>query len=215
MPQGAPPAPPAPVAPVGFAPPAPAPAPAFAPAPASAPAPFDAAAALDVTAPLGAPVAGPFDAAAAAAPTYDPMPQYTSETISPMPELEPAGAVAVDAEAAAEPGELPAWASLGTALVLAMAALAWQFVSYYASEQLPVVQASGAVLTYFDQIVAALPLASSSFGMVFGSLLGCIALGMVLLGARRGVREPVLQLAVGGIAGSAIAATVLLPMVAG
>jgi hypothetical protein len=161
-------------------------------------APFGAAAALDVTAPLDA-----------AAPSYDPLPQYTSEVISPMPDVEPA------VDAAAEPSEIPGWASPGSALVLAMAALAWQLVSYYASEQLPVVQASGAVLTYFDQLVAALPLASTPFGMIFGSLLGCVALGMVLLGTRRGVREPVLQVAVGGIAGIAIAATVLLPMVAG
>ncbi len=107
------------------------------------------------------------------------------------------------------------WWSPGIALVLACAALAWQLVSFYARVQLPLVEQSQAALTNFDRVVGGLPLADSAIGQVLGVVLAAAALAIVLVGVRRGLREPALQVTIGSIAGFSVLAMVLLPSVAG
>lgn len=103
----------------------------------------------------------------------------------------------------------------GIGLLLAVSAISWQFVAFYAREQLPVLESSGAPLTRFDQIVGSLPLAGSSIGAFIGIGLAAAALVVVLLGARRGLREPGLQGLVGALALVGVALTVGLPRIAG
>jgi hypothetical protein len=132
----------------------------------------------------------------------------------PMPAGAPefAGAPDLAVAPAAGTADVPEWASPGWALVLAMFALTWQLVSYYAREILPSVKASGTLLSNFDEIVGNAPLLGSSIGGFVGMVLGVGALALMLLGVRSGLREPVLQGAIGLLAGIALAATVLLPM---
>ncbi|MCW2922302.1 MAG: hypothetical protein JWL76_2176 [Thermoleophilia bacterium] len=117
----------------------------------------------------------------------------------------------------AEPGVDPTgqWWAPGIALVLAVAALAWQLVAFYARVQLPEVRASQTPLTNFDNVVSSLPLASSSLGQIVGVLLAAGALGIVLYGSRRGLREPQLQVAIGAIAAISLLAMVALPVLRG
>jgi hypothetical protein len=120
---------------------------------------------------------------------------------------------ATRASAAATP-TVQLWWSPGTALVLAMAAVTWQVVSYYARVQLPLVEASGGQLTYFDLGVRSLPLAGSAFGVVPGLMMAVAAVGILVYGGRRGLRDPALQLIVGMLAAGAIVLASLLPMIA-
>lgn len=106
-------------------------------------------------------------------------------------------------------------ASPGIALVVAMFALTFQLVAYYAREVLPGVKAAGAPLVKFDEIVGAIPLIEGPAGAMLGMLLGVTALVLLLVGVRAGVRDPGLQVPIGLIAALATAATVLLPMLAG
>lgn len=106
-------------------------------------------------------------------------------------------------------------ASPGIALVVAMFALTFQLVAYYAREVLPGVKAAGAPLVKFDEIVGAIPLIEGPAGTMLGMLLGVTGLVLLLVGVRAGVRDPGLQVAIGLIAALATAATVLLPMLAG
>jgi hypothetical protein len=149
--------------------------------------PADPAAALDVSAPLGA--------------TADPV-------LALVPD-----APAAEAAAAVDPNT--AWWSPAHALVLAVAALTWQFIAYYASEQLPVLQASGAPLTKLDEIVGDMPLIGSAAGPLIGILLAAGALAMLLVGTRKGVRAPGLQGAVGAIAAVSVLLVVALPKLVG
>jgi hypothetical protein len=135
--------------------------------------------------------------------------------------IQPTMRTAAEAEQLNAPGgdvtqapTVQVWWSPGTALVLSMAAVSWQLVSYYARVQLPLVEASGGQLTYFDLGVRSLPLAGSSFGVVPGLMLAAAAVGILVYGARRGLRDPVLQLIVGMLAAVAIMLASLLPMIA-
>lgn len=207
----------------------PAPAPAVQPAPQFAP-PADPAAMLDVTAPL-APVApqplqpqpvepaGPGDAY----PTSLAMPQVDAEpaVTASHPELIERGAVVQDAvvevvsstEGADPTGQ---WWAPGNALILACAALAWQLVAFYARTQLPAVEAAGVELTNFDRIIGAMPLVDHAMlGPGIGVLLSSGALAIVLVGSRRGLREPALQLGIGAVAALSVAALPLAGMLAG
>jgi hypothetical protein len=107
------------------------------------------------------------------------------------------------------------WWSTGNALVLAVAAISWQFVAYYASVQLPAVVASGQELTYFDQVVGKLPLASSSLGVLPGIALGMAALALLGIGRRRGLRDTGMQVLVGALALVGILLSQLLPILVG
>lgn len=120
-----------------------------------------------------------------------------------------------EAEPAAPADASTAWWAIGNALLLAVAALAWQLISFYAREQLPAVESSGAPLTRFDQIVGSLPLAGSSVGMVPGVVLALGALGLVAYGSRQGYRDPLLQGVVAGLALLSLALVALLPVIAG
>jgi hypothetical protein len=124
-------------------------------------------------------------------------------------------AFAQDTAADAPAGTVPEWASPGWALVLAMFALTWQLVSYYARDILPGVKASGTLLSNFDEIVGNAPLVGSSLGGIVGMVLGFGGLILMLLGVRAGLREPVLQGVIGLLSVIALAATVLLPKIAG
>jgi hypothetical protein len=88
------------------------------------------------------------------------------------------------------------WFSPGTALVAAMAALAWRLVDAYAHTILPDKVDSGASLDRFDTIVNQLPIAGNIGGTVLGYVLIVAAGGLVVAGWRMRVREPLLQLAV-------------------
>ncbi len=207
--QGAPPAPfPAAPAPAAPAPAAPAQlqgVPAIdAPAPMpSHPMPTDPAAALDVTAPL----AGAMPQAMEHALVEPRHPQSMA-----MPHDEPISITA----AADEPADAASvWWAPGNALVLAVAALAWQFVSYYARVQLPIVESSGAPLTNFDSVVSNLPLAGSSLGPIVGLLLAAGALAIVLVGTRKGLREPALQGGIGALSLVSMLLVAVLPKIAG
>jgi hypothetical protein len=210
VPHAAPPAPPAPPAPAvpasvqhaaaapSAAPPQPYPVQPY-PVQVDAPAPMppgmmptEAIAALDVTAPLAAPPGLAAPAVAAA-----PAPASSPDAAAP----------AVDPNTA--------WWAPAHALVLAMAALTWQFIAYYASEQLPVLQTSGAPLTKLDEIVGNVPLIGTAAGPFFGMALAAGALAMLLVGTRKGVRAPGLQLAVGAIAAMSILLVVALPRLVG
>jgi hypothetical protein len=117
---------------------------------------------------------------------------------------------------AAAPSTMPSLLEApGTALVLAMFALAWQLTAFYARVQLPVKTAAGTALDRFDSIAGALPLASSKAGGFLGTLLAAAAIVLVLLAVRRGEREPVLYAAIGGIGAVALLAPLLLPAIAG
>jgi len=107
------------------------------------------------------------------------------------------------------------WWSPGVALVLGFAALAWQLVSFYAREQLPVVETSGTQLTNFDRVVGAVPLAGSSLGPALGVLLAAGAIGIVLYGSRRGLREPALQIGISVVAALSLLVVIVLPKVLG
>ncbi len=107
------------------------------------------------------------------------------------------------------------WWAPGIALVLAVAALAWQLVSFYARVQLPEVRASQTPLTNFDNVVGNLPLAGSAIGQIVGVVLAAGALGIVLYGSRRGLREPQLQVTIGAIAAVSLLAMFGLPMLRG
>lgn len=112
-------------------------------------------------------------------------------------------------------GPAPTWWSPANALVLAVAALTWQFISFYGREQLPGVKVSGAELRGFDSLVDMLPLATASAGRFVGVALAAAALSVVLYGTRRGLREPVLQGIVGGVAGLSLLMLVALPALVG
>lgn len=107
------------------------------------------------------------------------------------------------------------WWSPANALVLAVAALTWQFISFYAREQLPGVKASGAELRGFDRLVETLPLAGTSAGRVVGVVLAAVALAVVLHGIRRGLREPVIQGIVAVVAVLSLALIAVLPALVG
>jgi hypothetical protein len=177
--------------PVLAPPPAAAPAPPLVPAPALAPAdllPASPAAALDVAAPLGA--------------------------APPAVKVEPDAVPTRDSSTVAAPA--PAgWLDLGTALVLVIAALTWQFLSHYARHQLPDLEASGTELANFDRVVGALPLADTAAGPVLGALLAVGGLAILMRSIRSGEREPVLQGAVGAIATISIVLTLVLGRLAG
>jgi hypothetical protein len=102
------------------------------------------------------------------------------------------------------------WWSPGTALVVAMVALAWQLVATYARERLPARLASGQPIDRFDSIVDRLLLADGVGGQAVGFLLIAAAGTLVYLGFLRGVREPGLQFAIGIVAGLALLLPVLL-----
>lgn len=156
--------------------------------------PTEPAAALDVTAPLAT--------MPAAAPAADP--------------VAPAAAEPAAAEPAADADPTGAWWAPGNALVLAIAGLAWQLLSYYAREQLPALEASGATLTNFDNVVSNLPLAGSMpLGPIVGVLLAGGALALTLAGSRKGLKEPVLQGAVAAIALVSLLLVVALPKLVG
>ncbi len=144
-----------------------------------------------------------------------PLVQAPAMAAQPQPGMEPVSEPMV--ESVAEPAtagdaELPIWAHPGNALILAIAALAWQFLSYYAREQLPSLEQSGAVLSNFDTFVGSLPLAGSSIGAIVGVLLAAGALGSLFAGHRAGLREPVLQGVVATVSVISIALVALLPM---
>lgn len=126
-----------------------------------------------------------------------------------------AGAPSDALDAVADIDPTGQWWAPGIALVLAVAALAWQLVAFYARVQLPAVRASQTPLTNFDNVVGSVPLASSSLGQVVGILLAAGALVIVLYGSRRGLREPQLQVAIGAIAALSMLAMVFLPLLRG
>lgn len=107
------------------------------------------------------------------------------------------------------------WWSPANALVFAVAALTWQFISFYAREQLPGVKASGADLRGFDSLVNALPLAASHPGRFVGVALAACAIGILFQGTRRGLREPVLQGIVGAVCALSLVLIVALPALHG
>lgn len=148
---------------------------------------------------------------------YDepPAPVGGVATATPQDLAERAALAPVPVDGAAPAASTPEWASPGWALVLAMFALTWQLVSYYAREILPSVKASGTLLSNFDEIVGNAPLVGSSLGGIVGMVLGFGGLILMLLGVRAGLREPVLQGVIGFLSIVALAATVLLPKLAG
>lgn len=229
----APDAPPAPVAP----PPPP-------PLPAGFTIPTDAASMLDVSVPLAPalPDAAPHyqPALAVAAPPMPAMPAPSAPVQPSEAPAAPAGGVAAaspddlvelrdprelreahaerDSDSSTAP-PLPTGAAAGiwapsVALVAAMFALAWQLVSYYAASVLPHRVAAGVTLDHYDTIVRGLPLVDGVAGGIVGTVLGIGTLALLLLGVRRGMREPVLQGAVALLASIAAAGTVLLPRLA-
>ncbi|MBC7461311.1 MAG: hypothetical protein H7287_08105 [Thermoleophilia bacterium] len=101
------------------------------------------------------------------------------------------------AEGSPDTDERGAWWSPGFALVAATAALAWQMVATYARERLPIKLSGGEPLVRFDSLVDRLPLVGGTVGQVVGVLLVAGAAALLFLGWRRGVREPVLQGAIG------------------
>lgn len=103
-----------------------------------------------------------------------------------------------------------AWWSPGFALVAATAALAWQMVATYARERLPLKLEGGEALVRFDSLVDRLPLVGGSIGQVFGFLLVAAAAGLLYVGWRRGVREPLLQGAIAVLALFALVGPMLL-----
>lgn len=170
--------------------------------------------------------APPAPAAAAADPA---MPYPPAQALSTLefqvpvqPDETPAlidGIAAARAEGVAEQreaatGEPAAAWSPSIALVAAMFALAWQLVSYYAGSVLPHRVAAGVTLDHYDTIVRGLPLVDGAAGGLVGTVLGFGTLVLLLLGVRRGVREPVLQGAVALLATIAAAGSVLLPTLA-
>lgn len=221
-------APPAPAAPAG----PPAPAAPIAPAAPSAPAgfslPTDSAAALDLTVPL-APVAPP--AQSLAMPEYEPvqaMPDHlqvvegpaplggvaaaSAEDLAALRELRPEpsteGAPAASTGADAD-GQL--WLP-GNFLVLGLLGLTWQLLAVYGGFVLPIRSASGATLDNFDSVVTTLPLMSSwPESCYVGIALGLVALGLIWAGWKRGVREPVLQVAGALLAASPVLLFALVP----
>lgn len=147
------------------------------------------------------------------------MPSFHDTMAQPAHDVEPASDLGDPAASADAPHAPAASGSVllapATALMLAMFALAWQLVSYYARVQLPGIESSGGVLDRFDVLVGALPLLGSTLGPIIGAMLGAGALVLVFLGARRGVREPVLQGAVGLLGALALLAPVALPKLFG
>lgn len=107
------------------------------------------------------------------------------------------------------------WWSPGFALVAAMFALSWQLVAYYAREVLPTRIEAGVTLDNFDVIISRIPLLDGTAGMAAGMLLAAVSIVLLLAGVRKGVREPVLQGAVGVLGLVALVATVLVPRIAG
>jgi hypothetical protein len=147
---------------------------------------------------------------------YDQAPVAIGGVAAASPEdlADRAAAMPVDAAAAAArpAGDVPAWAQPGLALGLAVLAVTWQLVSFYAREILPTAKASAEfTLSNFDEIVGNAPLLGTSLGGMVGMLLGFGSLILLLLGVRGGIREPMLQAAIGLLGGIALAATVLLP----
>lgn len=124
---------------------------------------------------------------------------------------------AVEPAFAAELGDDPTgqWWAPGIGLVLAVAALAWQLVAFYARVQLPVVRTSDQPLTNFDNVISSVPLADSAIGQIVGVLLAAASLAIVLYGSRRGLREPQLQIAIGVIAALSLLCMVALPVLRG
>ncbi|MCW2927501.1 MAG: hypothetical protein JWM86_1469 [Thermoleophilia bacterium] len=213
-----------------FAPPSPE---GLAPMPAGMPFPGSMEAALDVGAPLmhaPSPAMPTQAMPTQAMPQYDAMPSYeampsgampnfeatvTAEptvTFEPAVATEPGDAASGDAASGAAPA---AWWSPGTALVVAMLALAWQLVSFYAREQFPKRESAGLPLDRFDTLFGSMPLVGTPVGAFVGMAFA-VAAGIVLyIGHGRGVKEPVLQGAVATIAVLALAAPMLLMKVAG
>jgi hypothetical protein len=106
------------------------------------------------------------------------------------------------------------WWSPSLAIIVAMFALAWQLITYYATNVLTALSASGATLDRFDSLVSSIPLFAASFAPFIGMTLGAIALGLLWAGYRRGVRESLLQGVAAIIALLAMSASILLPLVA-
>lgn len=125
---------------------------------------------------------------------------------------EPAPAPAASVDPVDPTGQ---WWSPAHALVLAVAALTWQLLAYFAAKQLPLLEASGAPLTKLDEIIGNVPLIGTSAGPIIGVVLAAGALGMLLVGTRRGVRAPGLQAAVGAVAALSVVLMAVLPSLAG
>lgn len=174
------------------------------------------AAMLDVTAPL-------IDVPPAAAVLPRVSPAFDVEYVpaaSPTPDAETVAssqAPATESEADGSPTVDPntQWWSPVWALVLGMAAVMVQVVSFYAREQLPQRESSGQPLDQFDTIAGSLPLASGVGGMIAAVGIAVMALLVLRAGQRHGVREPVLQGLAAALAGLAIAGSVLLGMLFG
>lgn len=110
---------------------------------------------------------------------------------------------------------IPAWCAPRMALVVAAFALAWQLVAYYASQLLPLRVAAGLTLDNFDALVGSLPVVGSAAAPLLGTAFGLLSLGLVLVGARRGVREPVLQGTIAVVAACAATASIVIPRLVG
>jgi hypothetical protein len=171
---------------------------------------------------LAMPTAEPTHAPAGAMPTFAEVGSFSPQQIGGVTTAHPAdladrAALAPDVAPAHDSGVDPTgqWWAPGIALVLAVAAVAWQIIAFYARVQLPVVRTSGNPLTNFDNIVGSLPLADSALGQGVGVLLAAGALGIVLYGSRRGLREPQLQITIGAIAAVSLLAMLVLPMLRG
>jgi hypothetical protein len=111
---------------------------------------------------------------------------------------------------AASAADVNAWWSVGSSLVVAMAAIAWQLVATYARERLPARMTSGQPVDNFDTIVNKLPLAGGAGGQVIGLLLVIGAGFLLYSGWKRGVRDRQLQASIGVVAALALIAPLVL-----
>lgn len=125
-----------------------------------------------------------------------------------MPEL---SQVLDDPAAAGAHAARGTWWSPAVALILAMTALAWQLMGFYARELLPGRQSAGEPLDRFDSIIDTVPLIGEQIAVAVGMALAVGALALLLVGLRRQLREPVLQGAIVLLAIVALAAPLLLP----
>lgn len=116
---------------------------------------------------------------------------------------------------AADGGASDRWIQPDVALVLAVAAVAWQFVAFHAREQLPALQSSGAVLDNFDRILGSMPLVGSTAGIVVGVALALGSLGLLLAAGKQGRGERGIQAVVAGVAVVSLLLVVALPALAG
>ena len=159
----------------------PAPAPAQTPAPGQAPAPAQSPGATGAaSSPLQAP-----SMASLALPADPALDAQASETA--------ADAVGASNERPAAEAESQWGLTPRLGLLVGVLGMTWQLVALYARELLPGKVASGATLDRFDSLVGSVGVLESSAGALIGLVLCVGALVIVALGARVGVRQPVLQ----------------------